>query len=126
MQQATVNLLADMGVQPASLQTGLVPATKSTDTTPPSSVVTTPTPGTTIPVNQGVIIQGNATDTDGHVGAVDVSTDNGQTWNPANGRDNWTLGWTPTQPGTYTIRSRAADDSANTGQPSPGITVTVA
>ncbi len=27
MQQATVNLLADMGVQPGSLRTGLVPAT---------------------------------------------------------------------------------------------------
>lgn len=31
MQQATVNLFADMGVQPASLQPGLVPATRSTD-----------------------------------------------------------------------------------------------
>src|SRR5262245_7465784 len=126
MQQATVNLFADMGVQPATSQPGLVPATKSTDTTPPSSVVTTPTPGSSIPVNQGVIIQGDANDTEGHVGAVDVSTDNGQTWNPANGRTNWTFGWTPAQPGTYTIRSRAADDSANTGQPSPGVTVTVA
>jgi hypothetical protein len=32
---------------------------------------------------------------------------------------------TPTQPGTYTIRSRAADDSANLEQPGPGVTVTV-
>ncbi len=32
MQQATVNLFADMGVQPASLQAGLAPATASTDT----------------------------------------------------------------------------------------------
>ena len=31
MQQATVNLFADMGVQPATLQSGLVPATQSTD-----------------------------------------------------------------------------------------------
>ena len=35
MQQATVNLFADMGVQPATLQAGLVAATASTDTTPP-------------------------------------------------------------------------------------------
>ncbi len=34
MQQATVNLLADMGIQPATLQTGLLLATKSTDTQP--------------------------------------------------------------------------------------------
>ena len=31
MQQATVNLFADMGVQPATLQAGLVAATASTD-----------------------------------------------------------------------------------------------
>src|SRR5690606_21651525 len=31
MQQATVNLFADMGVQPATLQGGLTPATMSTD-----------------------------------------------------------------------------------------------
>ena len=37
MQQATVNLLADMGVQPATLQAGMVAATRSTDTTAPSS-----------------------------------------------------------------------------------------
>src|SRR5207248_183190 len=33
MQQATVNLFADMGAQPGSLQSGLVTATASTDTT---------------------------------------------------------------------------------------------
>ena len=32
MQQATVNLFADMGVQPTTLDAGLVPATASTDT----------------------------------------------------------------------------------------------
>ena len=36
MQQATVNLFADMLVQPATLQAGLTPAGASTDTTPPS------------------------------------------------------------------------------------------
>ena len=35
MQQATVNLLADMGAQPATLQSGLVGQTASADTTPP-------------------------------------------------------------------------------------------
>src|SRR4029453_7026730 len=37
MQQATVNLLADMSVQPATLQGGLVPASASTDPVPPSA-----------------------------------------------------------------------------------------
>jgi hypothetical protein len=40
IQQATVNLFADMGVQPATVQAGLSLATKSTDTTPPISVIT--------------------------------------------------------------------------------------
>ena len=35
VQQATVNLFADMGAQPATLQSGLVAATASTDTTAP-------------------------------------------------------------------------------------------
>src|SRR5205085_4443280 len=42
MQQATVNLLADMGVQPGSLRPGLVAATASTDKTAPTSTITAP------------------------------------------------------------------------------------
>ncbi len=45
MQQATVNLFADMGAQPFSLLAGLVAASQSTDTTPPNSQVTAPTTG---------------------------------------------------------------------------------
>ena len=48
MQQATVNLFADMGVQPASLQAGLVPATASTDSTGPTSVIVSPASGTDV------------------------------------------------------------------------------
>ena len=40
MQQATVNLFADMGVQPGTLQPGLVLASASTDTTAPTSTIT--------------------------------------------------------------------------------------
>ncbi len=45
MQQATVNLFADMGVQPASLQPGLTAAIASTDTTAPTSTISSPTAG---------------------------------------------------------------------------------
>jgi hypothetical protein len=45
MQQATINVLADMGSQPQTLLPGLVPATASTDTTPPTSTIVTPTTG---------------------------------------------------------------------------------
>src|SRR5213076_434454 len=43
MQQATVNLFADMGVQPATLMSGLTPATSSADATAPTSAITSPT-----------------------------------------------------------------------------------
>ena len=42
MQQATVNLFADMGIQPDSLQSGLVRATASTDTVAPISSILHP------------------------------------------------------------------------------------
>ena len=45
MQQATVNLLADMACQPDTLQSGLVAATASTDTTPPTSASPSPLDG---------------------------------------------------------------------------------
>src|SRR5262249_44262876 len=48
LEQATVNLFAEMGVQPGSLIAGLVPATKSTNTTPPTSSITSPEPGATL------------------------------------------------------------------------------
>ena len=48
MRQATVNLLADMGAQPATLQTGLTVATASTDSTPPTSSITAPAAGSSV------------------------------------------------------------------------------
>jgi hypothetical protein len=60
------------------------------------------------------------------VGSVEVSTDGGQTWNPAAGREQWTFVWTPTAPGPVTIRTRSADDSANLESPAPGLAVVVA
>ena len=45
MQQATVNLFADMGAQPATLMSGLTAATASTDTTAPTSTITSPAAG---------------------------------------------------------------------------------
>jgi hypothetical protein len=126
MQQATVNLFADMGVQPATLQAGLVPATKSTDTIPPVSVITAPTAASTLNTGTLVTISGTATDLGGGgVGGVEVSYDGGHTWHPATGRGNWTYSWTPSVTGTATIESRAVDDSGNIETPSSSISVTV-
>ena len=122
MQQATVNLFADMGVQPATLQSGLTAATASTDTTAPTSQITSPSNGASVQAGS-VTVRGTATDTGGRVGAVEVSI-NGGPWQTASGRENWSYTWTPTSEGQYTLRSRAVDDSGNIGNPS-SVSVTV-
>ncbi|MBW9052600.1 DUF4082 domain-containing protein [Rhizobium mesosinicum] len=123
VQQAMVNLLADMGIQPGTLQSGLVATTGSTDHTAPTSIITVPSTAT---VGSTITITGTATDTGGGVIAgVEVSTDNGASWHPATGDENWTYTWSPQVAGSYTILSRAADDSINLETPSAGRTVTV-
>ena len=126
MQQATVNLFADMGVQPATLQSGLVRATASTDHTPPTSIVTAPMGGATVHVAMPVTITGTASDTGGLVAGVEVSYDDGNTWHPATGTTSWTYTWIPVTTGTATLESRAVDDSANLETPTRTVNVTVA
>ncbi|PVY40665.1 DUF4082 domain-containing protein [Pontibacter virosus] len=116
MQQATVNLFADMGVQPGSLRSGLVPASASTDTQAPSTTIASPAEGESLPLGSAVTISGTATDAN-VVAGVEVSTDGGNTWRLASGTTNWSYTWTPTASGAATIRSRAFDDSGNMSVP---------
>jgi phosphodiesterase/alkaline phosphatase D-like protein len=113
MQQATVNLFADMGVQPLTLQPGLVLASASTDTVAPNAVITSPAGGSSFQVGHVVTISGTATDSGGRVAAIEVSVDGGASWRPALGRENWSFSATFTQTGSATIRVRAVDDSGN-------------
>ena len=123
VQQAMVNLLADMGIQPGTLQSGLVATTASTDTTAPTSTIN---PIASFTAQTTVTISGTAADLGGGVvGAVEVSTDGGLTWYNAVGDENWTYTWSPQVAGTYTIKSRAVDDSINLETPSAGRTVVV-
>src|SRR5262245_53585795 len=127
IQQAMVNLLADMGAQPATLQTGLLPATKSTDNTAPVSTISTmstPRVGTSYDEGQPVVITGVANDSGGKVAGVELSVDGGATWYRASGTANWTFTWNAT-PGTHRVISRATDDSLNTETPSSGVTISV-
>jgi hypothetical protein len=138
VQQSMVNLLADMGVFAQTLQPGQVPATQSTDTTPPTSTITSPVNGASLMQNQTVTITGTASDAAGQVGGVEVSTDAGNSWHRASpaasdgGYSSWSYNWTPVAAGTATIGARAADDSLNVqgiwplGSPAgPSISVTV-
>ncbi len=116
MQQATVNLLADMTVQPATLMTGLVAASASTDTTGPTVTVTSPAGGTALAQGAAITVTGTATDTGGgRVAGVEVSTDAGVSWHPATGTTSWSYSGFVRGIGTGTILARATDDSANTG-----------
>lgn len=122
VQQATVNLFAEMDVQPANLQRDLVPATRSTDKRAPVSKIVSPSSGAL--VSNVVTISGTATDVGGTVSGVEISVDGGKTWHPANGTDRWSYDWqVPFGSGTVTILTRASDDTVNVETPSKGVTV---
>jgi hypothetical protein len=129
MQQATVNLFADMGAQPGTLQVqdGLVPATASADLAPPASAITAPANGASVAAGSSITISGTAADSGGGlVAGVDVSTDGGATWAPAVGTTSWSFGWTVSGTGTVSIKSRSYDDSGNMETPSAGVSITIA
>jgi hypothetical protein len=126
MKQATVNLLADMNAEPGTLQAGLVAATASTDHSAPTTAITAPAVGASVPSGALVTITGTAADAGGGVvAAVEVSTDGGVTWHRATGQNTWTYTWIPGPLGSVAIRTRAIDDSGNIETPGTGVTVTV-
>ena len=128
IQQFTVNMFADMGIQPgvadAILTTqGLVRATASSDTV---AATTTLVDLQDVSASQTVTITGTATDDDGNaatadgkVAVVEVSVDGGATWRVAEGTSNWSYQWHPTAVGDYTIMARAIDDSLNIASITP-------
>lgn len=117
MQQATLNLLADMGVQPGTRMPGLAAAAASTDTEAPTVTITTPAGTTTVANGAKVTLQGTASDTGGgRVAGVEVSTDGGDTWHPATGTTAWSYEFYTAGLGAQVVQVRAIDDSANIGQ----------
>ncbi|WP_331376002.1 DUF4082 domain-containing protein [Sinorhizobium chiapasense] len=126
VQQAMVNMFADMGIQPQTLDASLILATQSTDLLKPTSMITSPNVGATFVEGQRVTVTGTAQDFGGGIIAgVEISTDGGLHWFKATGRENWTYNWVVQASGTYTIMSRAVDDSLNLETPSTGKQVTV-
>ncbi len=126
MQQATVNVLADMGAQPLTLLLSLVPATQSTDTTAPVVTITSPAAGAAITNGNVITVSGTATDTGGGlVAAVEVSLDGGTTWHRAVGTDTWTYSGSLQGTGPESILVRASDDSGNLENPAASVGVNV-
>jgi hypothetical protein len=111
IQQATMNLLADMGAQPATPQADLARATPSTDRTPPTSSVDA---GAARSLGNGVFeITGVASDAGGVVSGVEVSVDGRRTWHPAEGTARWRYRFDAAAAAAGAILSRAVDDSGN-------------
>ena len=132
MQQATVNVLADMGAAPATLDSSLTYAPVPADTTSPISTITSPSAGATLSNGDSVTVRGTATDaTGGVVAGVEVSTDGGSTWHPATTMSaagpnvTWSYTWSVAGTGPVTIESRATNDSGYTEAPGPGVSVSV-
>ncbi|MFD7311186.1 DUF4082 domain-containing protein [Promicromonospora sp. NPDC059942] len=115
MRQATVNLFADMGIQPGTLASGITPASKTTDTTGPTTQITSPAAGQTYRGGASVTVTGTATDAAGKVAGVEVSLDGGKSWHPAEGRASWKYTGQAFGSGATQLRARAIDDSANMG-----------
>ena len=113
MQQATLNLLADMSVPAATPLPGLTSATKSSDTTSPIATITGSSTGTG--AGSRTVVTGTATDAGGVVAGVEVSTDNGVSWKPASGTSDWSYTFDAKGVRTMQVRARAIDDSGNIG-----------
>ncbi|MGO8594017.1 Ig-like domain-containing protein, partial [Rhizobium ruizarguesonis] len=78
------------GIQPTTLDASLILAKQSTDTLKPTSSVTSPLVGASFLEGQHVTITGTAQDFGGGIIAgVEVSTDGGQHWFNATGRESW-------------------------------------
>ncbi|WP_211240771.1 DUF4082 domain-containing protein [Hamadaea tsunoensis] len=119
IQQSTVNLFADMHVQPTSLMGTLHAATASADGTAPTATITSPAAGASMANGAKVTLSGTATDAGGGVVAgVEVSTDGGSTWHAATGQASWSYAYYAAGTTTQTVLVRAMDDSANI-QPTP-------
>lgn len=126
MQQAQINLLADMGAQPGSLMPGMTAATKGTDASPPTTTITSPSNGQAIAHGTVVTVTGTAADTGGgRVAGVEVSTDGGATWRLAQGATAWSFSYVQQGSGPATVKARAIDDSANFAAAGASVSVTV-
>jgi hypothetical protein len=125
MQQATVNLFADMGAQATTLMSGLTPVSGSGDAAAPNATITSPSQGASIADGTRVTVSGTATDVGGVVAGVEVSTDGGTTWHPATGTSSWSYSWIAHGSPSSTIVARAVDDTGNLETSTPSVTVSI-
>jgi hypothetical protein len=90
----------------------------------PESAVTNPINNQTI-TGCSYTISGTAHDYYSGIQRVEVSTDNGGSWQTATGTTTWTYEWTIPGNGPYTIQARAVDVAGNVQTLITGVPVTV-
>ena len=112
-----------------NVQSILVGSTVTVDNTPPTSALTQPL---TLHGTSG-LVTGSAGDNLSGVTLVEVSSDNGATWQSATDTSGngtwsaWQYTWTPLPAGgQYPVKSRATDRSGNIQSPGASGTVTIA
>eukprot|EP00658_Telonema_sp_P-2_P004742 TRINITY_DN11763_c0_g1_i2.p1 TRINITY_DN11763_c0_g1~~TRINITY_DN11763_c0_g1_i2.p1 ORF type:complete len:214 (+),score=28.68 TRINITY_DN11763_c0_g1_i2:518-1159(+) len=129
VQQATINLFADMHIYPTTLTPELVQTSASQDSTAPSCRVESCVPLDSTGKTSFANCTGVATDSGGHVAAVEISL-NGIRWHPATiesvaGVTGWfyftgdphsLVQFEIELSAEHTVQCRAADDSGNLGQ----------
>ncbi|MDQ3928097.1 MAG: S-layer homology domain-containing protein, partial [Chloroflexota bacterium] len=91
----------------------------------PESAITDPVASQTI-TTCTYTISGTAHDYFSGMAQVEVSTDDGATWNVAQGTENWTYEWNIPADGSYSLKVRATDLAGNVETPGAAINVTVA
>ncbi|MFV2124086.1 DUF4082 domain-containing protein [Micromonospora sp. LOL_013] len=127
IQQATINLFADMGAAPTTPMSGIVVTSQSVDALAPTATITGPTDGSSVAHGAPVTVTGTASDAGGGlVAGVEVSTDGGGTWHPVTtGTHSWTYEFLPTDTAAHVVLARAVDDSGNLGTPSDPVALSV-
>ena len=131
MQQATVNLLADMGVQPGTLQADLAPATRlDRHRGPGDDDRRRRLAAPNVEAGTPITISGTASDQTGETAAARSAASRSRSTAAAPGtrRPGATTGPTPgprAPLGSATIKARAADDSGNLESPGAQVVVKV-
>jgi len=105
---------------PEEVKTGKV-KTVPINRMPVRSFIITPDGGSKLVAQLPVLIRGIAFSGYGAVNKLEVSTDDGRTWNLAELGDDygpysfrtWSFVWTPAKPGRYTLTARATDAKDN-------------
>ncbi|MFK0085272.1 DUF4082 domain-containing protein [Glutamicibacter sp. NPDC090743] len=120
MQQAQVNLLADMDAPPTSLITSLEFPDAPKDLSAPSIEVTT-APASAVQYGQRLTVEGTASDGEGQVAAIEYSFDAGLSWQLAEGTTQWSINTVQLGTGESDLLVRAVDDSGN--YPADGLAV---